>query len=148
MSDQEMKSVLSVNATLSLQAFLQRVINVLSGNDIEDADDPLEQALRLFMSRYSPYSAGYLVSHLGRAMMDWHIHSVLSETKEKREDVWLSIDATDNDLIDMTVFMPLPENCSRCSDYFDHRLTGESRAIYLSYEAVPEGWSMASAERE
>ena len=125
---------LRAEAFTSRKAFTRLIITLLADTGEQGEDDPLTRALRLFLSKYGAYCGGYLLSELSRVTWLWERPDV---QEEETDDLFVEIDVRDNDLIDITVILSLPDVCVAYHPViFDDRFTRRERAVYLNVQPL------------
>ncbi|MDI6958607.1 MULTISPECIES: hypothetical protein [Enterobacterales] len=127
---------LSAEAFTSRRAFIRLIMTLLADTGEQSNDDRLTRALRLFFSKHGAYCGGYLLSELSRVTWLWEMDRADAKDEETGE-LFVEIDVRDNDLIDLTVILSLPDACVTYHPViFDDRFTGRERAVYLNVQPL------------
>ena len=127
---------LSAEAFTSRRAFIRLIMTLLADTGEQSNDDRLMRALRLFFSKHGAYCGGYLLSELSRVTWLWEMERADAQEEETGE-LFVEIDVRDNDLIDLTVILNLPDACVTYHPViFDDRFTRRERAVYLNVQPL------------
>jgi len=125
-----------VTAKYALTEFILLTTGLIAGTSECEEDTPFVHGLRLFLSEHTAYCGGYLLWQLGAAQRLWNIPRTSEKGAVPDNEVSIEIDLIADDLIDMTITIPVPEGLPAPRVIFDDRYARGERALYLNFQEV------------
>lgn len=105
-------------------------------NSTPKKETPFTHGLRRFLSVHTAYCGGYLLLQLGAAQRLWNIPRTSEKGDAPNDEVSIRIDLIEDDLIDMTVSVPVPGALPMPARIYDDRYACGERAIYFILRRV------------
>lgn len=130
------KTITIAAETLSINALMALITQSLAGTENMETGDPFSRSLQRFLSAHGAYCGGYLLLHLGMARRMWDRPGLpdIPYNPGVEGNVVVEIDLINDDLMDMTIAIPAPDNAPLPTCFFEHRYASAERAIYLRFQ--------------